>query len=710
MSLGAPNTIFAGTAGAKGDRPGPDKIIGRVFMYIVLGLLCPFGILAHAGWILTFTYARIRQWIPAAVFVVCVIITLFVWNGSVVGMISTYVSPWFEMFGHPDGFVAWLGQNWWKVFAAQLWLGFVIGTAYSAVAVPWKWYRRPKYEERAITVGPILKRRAKKTAEDIASNQEGPSSGMTLGVSLDTRDKRFAAGDPGTPFGERVVMQDDETAGHVFVTGGAGSGKTTTLLMNARDAIRLGRGVVFLDCKGGPDVPEMLAVWAQRYGRVFRHWNMSDSRLAYTGPAENRSSYDPLSRGDASRKKDLLVDAWQWDVEYYKTVVSHYLQTAFHVIHLVPPPKGVSSFQDVANMLDRDKLITRAKNIPREQYPELWQSLEQISNLENQAYSGVHNMHDRIYNLIASTAGEWMKIDPEGNNIDFRKVAYEGEVVCISLDTSNYESTSAQLAGLMVQDLKTVSSELRQQPTELPFHIFLDEFAAVEANNITGLLAKARDAKMCVELATQALADLTITNPAYLEQILGIVSSFIIHRPNSENDAQVLAGIIGKRMKTIQRVGVEHTSSIFGSLGAAANVGVGYLEEKDEYAVPVSAVQEIERGQCIYVAKSPFSKYVYPVQVVRENPNVNLHTLGDQGIPRTPQNYVHDAGDGFAEKVTYDYPESLSSRTTLPAAPPVNPVGPSGGSRGGKVNPKKRPKQSADIHLHDGEQPFWKGF
>ncbi|MGV8910906.1 MAG: TraM recognition domain-containing protein, partial [Propionicimonas sp.] len=182
----------------------------------------------------------------------------------------------------------------------------------------------------------------------------------------------------------------------------------------------------------------------------------------------------------------------------------------------------------------------------------------------------------------------------------------------------NYEDVSKLAANLIIQDLKTLSSELRKDPGAHKVNVIIDEFSATGSDNVLGLLARARDAKMPVTLATQALADLRRDNPAFLEQVLGIVNCFTIHRANTENDAEIFAGLTGKEKKFKIRMGVEQSSGMPGSVGSGAATGQGHVEEVDEYRVMPHEIQQLKQGQMVYIANAPDNRFM-KVSVILES-------------------------------------------------------------------------------------------
>lgn len=664
--MSQPNTIFAGTTGPSGDRPGPDTIISRIGMYVAAAALFPVFTLTYGIWMALYQWGRLRYWIPIAVSAPLFIVSSFFGLGipmaisGYTGLLEGITSGNFA-----NAYLAFLGS--------QLIVGTFLGTLTAGLSSVWKWWRRPKYKEMFIKPGVVLKDRVKKTSTEIARGLNSPDGGITLGVAKDLRDERFAGGKPGEKYGNRVVISDAELSGHCFVVGGSGAGKTQTMLVGLRDVIRRGHGVVFIDCKGGPDVPEQISEWAARYGREFFHWTIHDPRIQYQGPAEGPAFYDPISRGDASRRKDLLIGAMRWDVEYYKSVISNYLQTLFMVKDLVPAPEGTDTFSDVADLLSPAVLLRRARNIVAMNHPELAATLTRLNEMEDTERSGIRNMYSRLHTITSSTAGSWLRTDPEGRrDIDLRRVADEGQVVVFSLDTSNYEETATLIAGLIVQDLKTLSSELRNDPAPAPLHVYVDEFSAVDTTNILGLLNKARDAKMPCTLATQALADLARREPTFTDQVLGIVSCFIIHRANAEADARIYAGLSGVVRKLVSRTNIQESSSLLGVMGAASSTGVGFIEERDDYAVPVGAFQELKRGQAIYIAKSPDARYVNPVDVVIEDP---MFPDNQRDGALTIEKRFRNASVAATPAVTYDYPTDSSLFAPAPTnEEPVEPV------------------------------------
>lgn len=487
-----------------------------------------------------------------------------------------------------------------STLALQLPLSVFVGSLLGFIFCWYTWLRRPVWQETKFRLTPWQWWRKRRTIRDLRENRNGPMNGGTLGVN---------------EVGERIVQTDEEASMHTFIPGASGSGKTTTMMSQVKDHIRRGHGVAFIDLKGGTDVPEILYEYAQRHGRNFYHWLILDPREGYNGPdPDGPSYYDPLGRGDASRRKDMIIAGRKWSEDYYKTLASSYLQTAFNVAIAVPPEDGTDSLSDIISLLNPKNLAVRAERMPRDlHYEEIREYAREWTGrkLDSGAQSAIDGVMRELQVLRGSSAGKWLRNPPEGGKkINLKDIAQRGDVVVFSLDSSNYEQTAAAVANFIVQDLKTVTSELRVDPSQNPLHVYIDEFSAMDSSNVINLINKARDAKMPVTLSTQALGDLKKVDPSFLEQLLGIINAFIIHRANIEDDLEIYAGLTGKTSRWKSRYGVEHTSGgLLGGMGKGAATGAGTVEEIEDYRVTPKEIQELKRGQAIYVAMSPQQRF-----------------------------------------------------------------------------------------------------
>lgn len=491
-------------------------------------------------------------------------------------------------------------------FVLQFTLGVPVGIILGLIYCSWRWYQRAEWEKYDFRITPWELHRGRKTAEDIRLDKNTPLNGLTLGIN---------------EHGDRVIQTDIDAALHTIMVGASGSGKTVTLLTRARDSIKRGQGMVFVDLKGGPEVPEVLSKFAKRYGRNFSHWTLQPRDAEYTGPDPlGPAYYDPLARGEATRRKDLIIGSRPWSEEFYKIEASNYLQLLFYVAIANPAP-NVSILSDVVTLLNPRALLQRAKPIMNDpKYADIIAGIDALNDerISPQKRNAIEGLRSQLSVILNSIAGQWLNVDPNGHNINLKETAHNGDIVVFSLDSNNYPELSSLVANLIIQDLKTVTSELMYDPSPQPMQIFIDEFSAIGSDNIVGLINKSREAKLPITLATQAKGDMVKVDKSFLDQLIGIVSCYIIHRANSEEDATLFAGLTGttKRKKFSQNV--DHQRSRWSGMSRGAGTGGGRVEEVEEYLVTPNEIQQLGMGEMIYIAKGRQPVYVEYVTVIPE--------------------------------------------------------------------------------------------
>lgn len=643
-----PKTWFSGTSSPEDQRQ--IAILGALVGVIIAVASPAVALAAFATWIV-FSRVRVSHKVIFAFLGIYAVVLLL--TGLVQNALAVYIQSFASIFETiTSGDFAFTDYLKFALMQAPLGLliGGVIGTAYSW----WRFIRQPGWQKMEFRRTPIEYYRRKKTVEAISKDDKTPTHGMTLGIDDKT--------------GKRQVQSWEEAAAHTFVVGASGSGKTTTTMLRARDAIANGHAYVIIDLKGGRDVPAITHEYASRYGRPFYHWEIRAQHEKYDGPAENGLSYyTPLSRGDASRRKDMIIAGRKWTEDYYRIIASNYLQIAFNVAIGSPPEGDTDPFTDIIALLTPETMKQRAKFLPTAPaYDEIREAVRSLTSrqLDKGERSAIDGLRRELQLLRVSSAGAWLRHAPTGKDeIDFRRVVDEGAVVVFSLDSSAYPELSKQVANLIIQDLKTVTSELRSNPSNNTMHIDIDEFSALDSENIIGLINKSRDAKMPVTLSTQALGDLRKINPTFLDQLIGIVNAFIIHRANMKDDAEVYAGLTGQGSRWDVRYAVEHTSGgPLGGMGKGAATGDAFVAEVEDFNVAPKKIQELSTGEMIYIAKSP-KPHIDFIKVI---PEAGISTGSDKHVEART---ISDVSDGITEDVP------LSALSDLTPSVDIAPAG-----------------------------------
>lgn len=645
-TTGSPKTWFSGDSSPE-DKANIRK--GALIALFIFAVSLPLALITAVASYLAFARFRIKHTVIAQIAVIVTV--LFGITGLLSWSLKNYlpsVSRMIETFGdNPEEYT--LGTEIFKfiLFSAPLALsaGLIVGALYCVI----RWIRRSAWEEFDFRLTPYEQYRRNANIRNIQNNKNSPRDGGTIGVNK---------------LGERIVQTDAEAAPHTLITGGSNTGKTTTKLSTLRDVIQTGSGAVIIDLKADESLAHTMKEYADRFGRNFYHFVFQDPETPYTGPSDSGPAfYDPINRGDASRRKDMIIGGRVWESDYYQRIASNYLQIAFAVMirsqHKNP---NMDSIGDLIELLNPGNLAARARNIERNEYTEkILEELHTLTQerLDKNEESVMKGLRHELSTMRTSSVGHWIrdnKEEPE-RNIHLTESARKGDIVVFSLDSLGYPELAKIIANFIIGDLKTVASELVSQRAEHPFHVFIDEFAALGSETITNLINKSRAAGMPTTLATQTLGDLKRVDPSFVDQIMGIINAYIIHRPNTFEEAEVLAGLSGKEKKWDLTLGVEHTSGIIGGIGKGAATGDGRVARTEEFTISPTELMKLGRGQCYYIAKSPEFR-IEKVDVIPERQDLTSSGMGGYTPVISKQTVMEEESkpyrEGFAAPHTDD--------------------------------------------------------
>lgn len=637
------NTPTTTHAGDSNPRSSQNFSWGFLLLFI---LVAPVAVITALAVYFLFSIVKIHYKVLGAFVLLYGLGVLL--SGQAMNVLTSYSSSFLKMFPYLKE-QAW-GDLFTTLFINQAPLSLFVGGVIGYIISWWRYKRRPVWVETKFRRTPIQLIRRAINIRNIQKDKGTPPDGRTLGVSYE---------------GDRITQTQAEGTAHTFVVGASGTGKTTTLMVGARDMIKRGESLVFVDMKGSSDIPEVLEEYCQRYGRRFLHWTMQNPDKKYTGPSKlGPAYYDPLRRGDATRRSDLLISLRDWTEEHYKVQTKAYLQKVLDVAIASPESDDkLDSLKEAILLLDPNYLKKRC--LPLVGNPRYTAILDAVNDeidgtQDRDAKSLLKTTKNHFTLLRNSTPGHWLRKDPSGKqDINLFDVAHAGDVVLFTIDSLNYEDTSRNIGNLIIQDIKTVAGELMGSKADAPMNVIIDEFSAIGSDSISNLLARCREANVPVTLSTQSLGDLREVSEAFLDKLTGIIGSFILHRANSAKDAEIYAGFSGKEKKYSYRESVEHTSGFFGGIGKGSATGSGNVEAKMEYVVSPEEIQGLQQGQMIYIAKSPRSRIAH-VQVIKEdiitisNENDNSMDIEDAEWRASGDDYVTGVDEETAIKNRVD--------------------------------------------------------
>lgn len=320
---------------------------------------------------------------------------------------------------------------------------------------------------------------------------------------------------------------------HALILGATGSGKTVTQAAIAQAYVQAGLAAIVIDPKGDRELRETLRATAAGVGARFRVWSPDGDTV-----------YNPIARGGVTEIADKALAAHQWSEPHYELATQRLLGHALatmRVAGLWPPSlSALVAHMDPERL---DALASRAGGAIAER------THGYVDSLSGSARADLGGGRDRLAVLAESELGPCL--DPElgeGEQIDLAAALGGGEVLYFHLDADRYPAASKLLAAALLTDLIALTAEL--QGAGAGGLLVIDEFAALAAEQVSRLFARARSAGLSLLLGTQSLADLRAARPddpsdTLTEQVLSNVEFTVAHRIADPDSAERLARVAG---------------------------------------------------------------------------------------------------------------------------------------------------------------------
>ena len=391
--------------------------------------------------------------------------------------------------------------------------------------------------------------------------------------------------------GGPVVLTDQQLGLHSVLLGATGAGKTTTLLTVLGDAIRRGFPVVAIDLKGSDSFAAQLQSAAQAAGRPFDYWRME-------GPGH----WNPLAYGDPTELKDKLISFERFTEPHYQRAAERYLQTAIQVLKLADPERPVTLGR-VVTLLDPPRLQEMLRYLPTETASRVG---PYIAAMGRDQKSAVLGLQSRLALLVESTPGQYLQ--PGEPQLDLHRALCGGnEVVCFSLNASRYGKLAAQIAALAIQDLIAIAGYRLAMPDRPLALVAIDEFSALDADNLGALLARARESGIGVLLSTQEMADLDRVGAGFRDQVLGIAGTTIAHRQSVPDSAEFIARMIGTQTVWKYTEAVHRRPTLIETFSGDYRrpTNIGSRREVEEFRIHPNTIKDLPTGRAVLITRTP---------------------------------------------------------------------------------------------------------
>lgn len=530
---------------------------------ILLTLIFPVAAITAGLFYLLFRKGRQRFSVVASAVGILWLVLFAAW------FITGGISGILEIFGN----IGEIGSLWTKAIAPILIINLALGAIVGLFFVAWdarqmrvnpyrvqvsgNWMYKFKYNRT-----PLQMLRRKKAIEKLRSGEFADPVRAPLGLDEENNDAVTYR------YGTEAVKQ-------TIISGAAGSGKTITLLSLISNDIKHGSPVIVIDFKRSPELASKIASWTKDAGGNFYHFVNGSPKSYDVKNSPGQAFYDPLRNGSPTAKADMVLGMREYDTAsaVYKAAMQQLLQVLFAMLKYADREKAPSIAWDqggiyqVASAVTGSNLTELASACEGTPIQAEAEAIDQESKgNKSQIRHAMDELKGQIRTIVASEYGRWLKQSPDAANIDlFEMTKTSGNVILFSLNSDAEPDFARYIGAMILSDLTGVSAKRRNGKLTNQVNVYVDEFQAVPPTSVTSLLEKSRESRVAMTLAQQSFEQIIASSEkngeAYLLSILDTCSNFIIHNGATEDSAERLSKILGKKWVTTYRQSNQNQSS-----------------------------------------------------------------------------------------------------------------------------------------------------
>lgn len=446
----------------------------------------------------------------------------------------------------------WLGDvTLWKEHAS---VGICAGTLW--VVIGQIRYRRKKNK--------VATKEKKLPLDEVAANAEG---GSLIGMDAYKRS---------------IVLSDKAANQHTLVLGTTGSGKTVTVCNIVESAINRSIPVIYIDGKGDDRLGKQVVAYAEKHDRTASLFSMHEEGI----------NYNPLATGGFTSKKDRIIELREWSEEHYKKLSEGYLQAVFKVMECCHMPCNMVSLAAHLDLKQLKALVREHEaSIPNAQ------KLMDELNQQEQASKSIESLIAEIRNFSASEIGHLFDVSEEKPVLSLDDVLEQKGVAYFSLPALEFPSMAKTLGRLIINDLKATVAKRWSKGLLTPVYVIFDEFSVFAGEQVLNVINMGRGAGIHAVLCTQSLSDIASArnNNAshFVNQVVGNCNNFILHRQNSPQDAEMLAGVIGTR----------NTQEFTMQVKENEPTTMGTIKQTKGFIIHPDEIKRLGTGEAFYISK-----------------------------------------------------------------------------------------------------------
>jgi type IV secretory pathway TraG/TraD family ATPase VirD4 len=399
---------------------------------------------------------------------------------------------------------------------------------------------------------------------------------------------------------EVITLPQKKRSAHVLVIGATGTGKTNLMTNLILHAIRHRQPCVVIDPKGESSSLELIRKYGNHLSEDF------ESRLqvfSMSSPATS-ANYNPLKHGNANQLKDRMMEAFVWSEPYYQNVSASFLTAFTACTEFLGIPLNLERVSKI--LLAKEERAAILKKL-QEKFDSGNQRALELFHLISPFFSKakeeeLSGLGAQISILNNPTFGHLLSFEKIGNEIDLRQIRKTGGIAYFQLDTLGNGDSARRLGRMIIEDLKSMSSEVyKSEPNEndrIFFPIFIDEFGSFASREFIEFLKQSRGAKFGIHAFCQGLEDMDAVSPEFRRQVISNTMTKIGLRMDDHETVEAFCATAGT-FDTLKQ-----SYQVSGEL-IANRTGMGNMREAKQMQIEHDVLKQLKIGQAVLIEKSP---------------------------------------------------------------------------------------------------------
>ncbi len=401
--------------------------------------------------------------------------------------------------------------------------------------------------------------------------------------------------------GEIIALAERKRPSHMLTIGATGTGKSNLMTNLILHAIRHRQPCVVIDPKGESSSLESICEIARKISPDF------DSRLRVFSMSNPNTSakYNPLKHGNANQLKDRIMEAFVWSEQYYQNVAASFLTALTSTTEFLGIPLTLAELSRILTSKDRrtellQKLQDSFEKQKNHYAMELFHLLKPF--FEKSKVDDLSGLAAQISILNNPTFGSLLSFDKAEREIDLRDIRKNSGIAYFQLDTLGNADSARRLGRMIIEDLKSLSSEIyKTEPNEkdrIFFPIFIDEFGSFASREFIEFLKQSRGAKFAIHPFCQGLEDMDAVSPEFRRQVISNTMTKIGLRMDDHETVEEFCATAG----TFDAL--EQSYQVQGNL-IVDKTGMGNMRETKQMQIEHDVLKQLRIGQAVLIEKSP---------------------------------------------------------------------------------------------------------